>query len=403
MAKSFALLIIAACSVPVMGGAVSHASRGVGKRATYNHPGLLHTADDFSRISAKVSAKAEPWYSGWEKLIAHASTRYTASPKETVWRGTGSPENYPSLYRDIAAAYANALVWKINGTTAFADTAAGILDAWSSTLTLIDGSSDKFLAAGLYGYQFANAAELLRDYENWDGLSAAIDVLENVFYPLNSNFLVNHNGAKIDHYWANWDLCNIASIQAIGVLSDNSTKFDEANDYFQNGEGNGALEKAIWITYNVSDPEDVLGQGQEAGRDQGHATLDFALLGVIGQQAYNQDVDLFGLLSNRILAGAEYVAAYNLNYTVPYTEYTNSDVTQSVISNGSRGNVRPTWELLYAHYAEVKNVSAPYTLEFRDWVVEKSGGAEGGGGDYGSTSGGYDQLGYGTLLFRRDE
>lgn len=61
------------------------------------------------------------------------------------------------------------------------------------------------------------------------------------------------------------------------------------------------------------------------------------------------------------------------------------------------------WELLYAHYGGIKGVSAPYTLEFRDWAVEKNGGAEGGGGDYGRTSGGYDQLGYGTLLFRLDE
>lgn len=303
MAKNFALLVTAAYSVPVLGGFVSQGSQGAAKRATYSHPGLLHTNDDFSRISDKVSAKSEPWYSGWEKLIAHASKDYTASPRETVWRGGGTDQNYSNLYRDIAAAYANALVWKINGTTEFADTAASILDAWSSTLTLIDGTSDKFLAAGLYGYQFANVAELLRDYEGWSGLSDAIDVLEKVFYPLNSNFLLNHNGAKIDHYWANWDLCNIASIQAIGVLSDNSSKFDEANDYFQHGGGNGALEKAIWTTYEIDDPKDVLGQGQEAGRDQGHSMLDFALLGVIGQQAYNQGLDLFGLLENRILAG----------------------------------------------------------------------------------------------------
>lgn len=36
----------------------------------------------------------------------------------------------------------------------------------------------------------------------------------------------------------------------------------------------------------------------------------------------------------------------------------------------------------------------------RDYIVESSGGAEGGGGDYGPNSGGYDQLGYGTLLYR---
>jgi hypothetical protein len=36
----------------------------------------------------------------------------------------------------------------------------------------------------------------------------------------------------------------------------------------------------------------------------------------------------------------------------------------------------------------------------RDFVNKQSGGAEGGGGNYGTTSGGFDQLGYGTLMYR---
>lgn len=36
----------------------------------------------------------------------------------------------------------------------------------------------------------------------------------------------------------------------------------------------------------------------------------------------------------------------------------------------------------------------------RDYVVEQSGGAEGRGGNYDLNSGGYDQLGNGTLLYR---
>lgn len=32
-------------------------------------------------------------------------------------------------------------------------------------------------------------------------------------------------------------------------------------------------------------------------------------------------------------------------------------------------------------------------------VVANGGGAEGGSGDYGGDSGGYDQLGWGTLLY----
>lgn len=46
-----------------------------------------------------------------------------------------------------------------------------------------------------------------------------------------------------------------------------------------------------------------LGQTSESGRDQGHATLDYALLSVIAQTAWNQGLDLFGYSNSRILAG----------------------------------------------------------------------------------------------------
>ena len=38
---------------------------------------------------------------------------------------------------------------------------------WLSTLKAIEGTSDRYLAAGIYGYQLSNAAEILRDYPKW--------------------------------------------------------------------------------------------------------------------------------------------------------------------------------------------------------------------------------------------
>lgn len=273
--------------------------------ASFVHPGLLHTADDFTRISGFVTSKTTPMYTGWLKLANHTNADYVPSPQQTVCRGTGADctENFSSLFRDASAAYVNAISWKITGNTSYADAAGNILDAWSSTLEYINGTSDKFLASGLYGYQLANAGEILRAYSGWDGLDALIGILTDVFYPMNHDFLVNHNGAEIDHYWANWDLCNLATMYATGVLSDNTTMADEAINYFKTGAGNGAIEKAIWKTYSESSSGKILGQNQEAGRDQGHATLDFALLGALAQQAWGQGEDLFGYLDNLILAG----------------------------------------------------------------------------------------------------
>lgn len=172
--------------------------------AAITHPGLLHTEADFTRIQDFVSSKSEPQLTGWNKLAAHADAEYSPSATETVCRGSGcDPENYPTLYRDIAAAYTNAIYWKVTGTEANADAAAAILDAWSGTMTTLDGSSDRFLASGIYGYQLANVAELLRDYEKWDGLDKVVELLEGIFLQMNVDFLQRHNDAEIDHYWAN--------------------------------------------------------------------------------------------------------------------------------------------------------------------------------------------------------
>ncbi|KAJ0426788.1 chondroitin AC/alginate lyase [Aspergillus carlsbadensis] len=368
------------------------------------HPGLLHTNADFARIRSYVNAGTEPWQAGWEKLVARANSNYTPNAAAVVCRGASwcNPQNYAVLYRDIAATYANAIYWQVTGDTAYGDAAASILDDWSSTLTTVTGSSDKYLAAGLYGYQLANAAEVLRDYSGWTGLDNMVNLMQSVFLPMNTEFLINHNGAAIDHYWANWDLCNIASLYAIGVLADNQTAINQAVNYFKSGAGMGAIDNAIWTIHTEAGTGKGLGQVQEAGRDQGHSLLDIALLGVIAQQAYNQGDDLFALENNRILAGAEYVFKYNTGHDVPFSTYTNSHGTATSISSSGRGGIRPITELIYAHYNGLKGLDASWTGEYRDLVVDAGGGAEGGGGDYGSTSGGYDQLGFGTLLFRLD-
>ncbi|WP_230414054.1 alginate lyase family protein [Collimonas silvisoli] len=347
-------------------------------------------------MKTKVEQGAQPWLDGWNVLIKnpHASLNWTPRPVDVVYRGkdsAGHHENYAALFNDTAAAYALALRWKISGDAAYADKATAILDAWSEKLTGIDGNSDKFLASGIYGYQFANAAEIMRTYKKWpeSNFNRFKTMMLNVFYPMNHDFLVRHNGAKIDHYWANWDLANMDSMIAIGILTDRRDIYSEAVNYFKHGAGNGAIEHFVWKLY-----PDGLGQTQESGRDQGHSMLDVALLGEFCQMAWNQHDDLFGYKDNLVLRGIEYIARYNLGMDVPYTPYRNSDVTQEVISSASRGDTRPVWELFYNHYAILKGQDAPYTKMSAEKVRP-----EGGGGNYGPNSGGFDQLGYGTLTF----
>jgi hypothetical protein len=368
---------------------------------SFVHPGLLHTEADFTRMRTKVNASAQPWKGSWDLLVAnsHSQLGYTARPVDTVRRG-GTGQNYPQLYNDIAAAYQCALRWKISGDNAYADKSIAIMNAWSSTLKEVTGNADRFLAAGIYGYQFANAAEIMRSYSGW----AAADftrfknMMLNEFYPLCDDFLTNHNGACITNYWANWDLCNMAAILSIGVLCDRRDLYDRAITYFKTGAGNGSITKAVWFLHSAT-----LGQWQESGRDQGHCTLGIGLLASFCEMAWNQGDDLYGYDSNRFMKGAEYVAQYNIGNTVPYNTYTwgtgqnCAQMSQTVISDAGRGNIRPVWEMVYNHYANRLGLSVPGMASFA-----ATHRPEGGGGNYGTTSGGYDQLGFGSLTFTRD-
>lgn len=241
------------------------------------------------RMRKNAAARQQPWFDGWQRLVAnrHASLDWKPNPQPAIYRGRNPEhaENYATLFNDAAAAYALALRWKITGDDAYAQHAIDVLNAWSRTLTMIGGSSDKFLASGIYGYQLANAGEILRTSQLWraDDFQRFQSMMAGVFYPMNHDFLVRHNGAKIDHYWANWDLANMASMLAIGVLTDRHDIYAEAVDYFRHGAGNGSIEHVVWKLY-----PDGLGQVQESGRDQGHTMLDIALLGAFCQMAWSQ-------------------------------------------------------------------------------------------------------------------
>src|SRR6266700_3715925 len=119
------------------------------------------------------------------------------------------------------------------------------------------------------------------------------------------------------------------------------------------------------------------------------------------QSKIDQAVNYF--YSDVGMQACEYVATYNLGETVPFTDYTwvygepgvwGGSQTFTSVSSDSRGQVRPVWAGIYNHYGVRKGLFVPNSAAFMK-VVEP----EGGGGNYESTSGGYDHLGFGTLTF----
>ncbi|UQC76393.1 uncharacterized protein CLUP02_17906 [Colletotrichum lupini] len=284
---------ISVSPVPIMKD--GHATQ----RAASYHPAFvglssLHSANDFARIKNHVHAQDQPWYRAWQHLEAGklAQTSWKPTPQSVLVRGTNATfaptNNYGYAYRDAHSAYQLTIRWLVGGNTSYADHAAKILDGWSSTLVDINGTEDKYLAAGLYGYQFANAAELLRGYSGWpkQNQTAFGKMLNGVFAVYNHDFLEHHYN-KPDFYYANWDLCNIASFMAIGIFNDNRTMYNYAVNYFKNGipgqpevVANGALPYFSIANFTEQGSGKTLMQIQESGRDQGHALLCIALVGV---------------------------------------------------------------------------------------------------------------------------
>jgi len=380
------------------------------------HPGGLQTNEDFIRIKAKLAVKAEPWVSGWNKLIAnsHAQLSYTASPTALLIRGGSSaeqplPDNYSHAMNDAAAAYQLGLRWKISGDAAYAQAAVNILNAWANTCTAISGDPNAALAAGIYGYEFAIAGEQLRNYSGWEAadFQKYQQWMLNVFYTFNRGFLGDHMNCHPLHTWSNWDLCEMASAMAIGILTDKRSIYNYVMNYYQRGSGNGNNFNTIFYVFPGADS--TMAEMQESGRDQGHCTLSLALLTTICQLAWNQGDDLWGFRNNIALKAGEYVAKYNVaNLNVPYYPYSwhegdpwnGCGVVTTILpelGTGGRGAIRPMWAMIYNHYAKISRVSAS-GINYTSLGVQSTQ-PEGGGGDYGPNSGGFDQLGFGTLLY----
>ncbi|MFG2465923.1 alginate lyase family protein [Streptomyces canus] len=346
-----ALLLVAGASGLLAPGTARAADQTSGSR-DFTHPGLLHSADDLARMKTAVAARQSPVYDGYLAFAAHARSQSTYSIQNTgqitSW-GRGPTNFQNQAVADSAAAYQNALMWAVTGNRANADKARDLLNAWSASLTTITGA-DGPLGAGLQAFKFVNAAELLRHtgYDGW----AETDIARcersflDVWYPAVSGYMLYANG--------NWDLTALQTILAIGVFCEEPTLFEDALRFAAAGAGNGSIAHRV-----VTDA----GQGQEAGRDQGHEQLAVGLTGDIAQVAWNQGVDLWGHDDNRILANFEYAARYNLGGDVPFTpdlDRTGKYIKTAVSAIG-RGTLPPVYEMAYAHYAGVRGLDTPYT------------------------------------------
>jgi len=320
---------------------------------SYLHPGIAHTQSAIALVKGRIAAKQEPWFSSFKKLrdSKHADLDWKPKPHAHVERG---PYNNPNIgssdfSQDASAAYMHALLWTLTDNAACARKAAQIIDAWSTTLQSIS-NHDARLLVGMEGYNFCNAAELLK--HTWNGWAQDNQnqfelMLRGVFYPVIKDFYPSANG--------NWDAAMLQTMLAMGVYLEDRSMFDRATDYYLNGKGNGAVRNYFKTS----------GQCQETGRDQGHTQMGLDYLANACEVAWSQGVDLYSAFENRLLKGFEYTAKYNLGFDVPYEPYRSYQgrYHYKSISDKSRGNLRPMYEKVLNHYQNRAGTGTPFTKQ----------------------------------------
>lgn len=403
----------------------------------FRHPGGLHTQADFDRIKQQLADKNTKVVQAYNVLKSAEYAQSTAAtyPVETIVRGGGSGENYINAARGATIAYQNGLRWKIEGNEACAKHAVDVLMKWARTTKNISGDSNYALASGLYGYQFAQAAELVRDYEGWK--TADFELFQrwmlDVWYPKAIGFLRGRNGTWENadkwwqapgHYWSNWGLCNALCVISIGVLCDDVNiynqgmsfiKYDQVGTFKDPRTADPILNDGLtefWgnlvVTTSEWDKETgaygKVGQMNESGRDTGHSAMALGLAIDIAHQGWNQGDDLFSYMDHRIAAGIEYVAAQTqsvedlpwTNYTYGTNGYYYTDSRCWTMTGPALGaQMRPYWGTVIGHYEGVKGVQMPFSNKSYNQMGIDAGGQ-------GSTSGGYDHLGYSVLMNTRD-
>lgn len=416
----------------------------------FRHPGGLHTDADFERIKAQLAAGNEKVTKAYNilKNAEYAQPTAATYPVETIIRGAGA-QNYINAARGASIAYQNALRWKIEGNEKCAKHAVDVLMAWANTCKGIGGNSNYALAAGLYGYEFAQAAELMRDYKGWSAkdFESFKRWMLDVWYPSAVGFQRGRNGTwengankpaagwgadgeRPGHYWSNWGLCNALCLVSIGVLCDDVFIYNQglsfekydlaaltgscpnqkptATDVWNNGltEYMDNLIPNVAAYAGETGAYGKVGQMQESGRDQGHATMALGLAVDICQTAWNQGDDLYSYHDNRMAAGIEFTAAYNNanKDDLPWVNYHYADCrtawhgtwNQNEPNGGGRGQTRPYWARIIGHYEGVKGVKMP----FAEMALDAMGID---GGPSGGTSGAYDHMGYSVLTCTYDK
>ncbi|GAA4553132.1 alginate lyase family protein [Amycolatopsis samaneae] len=359
------LLWAAVLALIVTGCVVATRPAAIARAAAFTHPGVSDTRQSLDFVRQRIDAGAEPWKSAFAQLKASplASLDRTPKPRADVQCGSRSKPDIGCTDErtDALAAYSDALMAYLTGNDAYAVKAAGIMDAWATTITK-HSLSNAPLQTGWAGVSWARAGELVRaTSKSWPAAKQArfATMLREVYLP---------TLLKGSHANGNWELIMTDAAAGISVFLDDRASYDTAVKTWRGRVpayvylgSDGPLPKAApgmpddrdkLIKYWYGQTKFVDGLAQETCRDFGHTGWGLVAASHVAETAKLQGgPDLFGEMRDRVVAALEFHAQYDLGAAVP------SWLCGGKVNKG----VGPVLETAYNRYHNQLGVPMPKT------------------------------------------
>ena len=173
----------------------------IGFAQQFVHPGIDMNQADLEYMREQVLDGKQPWKSAYDLLKEKTSLNFHVKPFAHVISGPYSKPDIggKELSQSARMAYSCAVLWYISRDDRYAEMVVDIIEKWANTLRSFDENNAKLLVA-LTGYEFCNAAEILRyNYPGWkekdtENMSR---LMMSAFYPTIRYYFPVANG--------NWD------------------------------------------------------------------------------------------------------------------------------------------------------------------------------------------------------
>jgi hypothetical protein len=259
--------------------------------ATYTHPGLLNSQSSLDELKTKAnSTTPSAMRTGYQGMLDErfADPAYPHRAYSTVVvAGSTSTPSETQFKEDAQAAYAHALRWVKTGHQVYRDKSVAILDAWSGEfqemVSSVPGETwpQQWLEAAWYAPMWANAAEIIRDYD--DGAAGWPTAMQDRFDGFLDELAVLAESAYREN---NWGASSGLALMAVGVYQDDSVRYEEGKRRIlqllpflvrHTGEVFELAARDCWHPqYSLA----AITQAAEIARNQGDSSIyDFAVSG----------------------------------------------------------------------------------------------------------------------------